>query len=79
MMFTKTLIVVNGMTGQEIPVQVEEGVKPQEILRQLGLPNYQLARVRNRQVLQPRCDVARVVGDRERLFAFAPMVVGGYS
>jgi len=77
-MITKTLIVVNGMTGQESPVQVEEGATPPDILRQLGLPNYQLARVRNRQVLQPRCDVARVVGDGERLFAFAPMVVGGH-
>jgi len=75
-MITKTLIVVNGMTGQETPVRVEEGATPANILSQLGLPNYQLATVKNRQVLQPGCDISRVVDDRERLFAFAPMVVG---
>lgn len=75
-MITKTLIIVNGMTGQETPLRVEEGATPANILSKLGLSNYQLAKVRNRQVLQPRCDVTRVVRDRERLFAFAPMVVG---
>jgi sulfur carrier protein ThiS len=75
-MITKKLIVVNGMTGQEMPVRVEEGATPADILKQIGLPNYQLATVRNRQVLQHSCDVSRVVDDRERLFAFAPMVVG---
>lgn len=75
-MFTKTLIVVNGLTGEETPMMVEEGATPTNILSKLGLSNYQLAKVKNRQVLQPRCDVTRVVKDRERLFAFAPMVVG---
>jgi len=75
-MFTKTLIIVNGMTGQETPIRVEEGATPADILNQLGLPNYQLATVRNRQVLQPGSDVSRTIDDRERLFAFAPMVVG---
>lgn len=75
-MITKTLIVVNGLTGQETPVRVEEGATPADILNQLGLPNYQLATVRNRQVLQPGSDVSRAVEDHGRLFAFAPMVVG---
>jgi sulfur carrier protein ThiS len=75
-MITKTLIVVNGLTGQETPVRVEEGSMPADILNKLNLPDYQLAKVKNRQVLPENCDVSRVVDDRERLFAFAPMVVG---
>jgi len=78
-MITKTLIVVNGMTGQEKLVSVGHGATPANILNQLGLSNYQLARVSNRQVLQPSCDVYHNTRDRERLFAFAPMVVGGES
>jgi sulfur carrier protein ThiS len=75
-MITKTFIVVNGMTGKETPVRVEEGTTPADILNRLGLPNYQLATVRNRQVLPSGSDVSRAVDDRERLFAFAPMAVG---
>lgn len=75
-MITKTLIVVNGMTGQEARVRVQEGATPADILKQLGLPNYQLARVSDRQVLKARTDISRTVQDGQRLFAFAPMVVG---
>lgn len=75
-MITKTLLVVNGLTGQETPVRVRQGTTPTNILRQLGMPNHQLARVKNRQVLRQNCDVSRVVEDRERLFAFAPLIVG---
>jgi hypothetical protein len=76
-MITKTLIVVNGMTGKESRIKVQEGTKPAEVLSKVGLPNYQLARVKDRRVLRPGCDLAREVRDCERLFAFAPMVVGG--
>ena len=76
-MITKTLIVVNGMTGKESRVKVQEGTKPADVLGKVGLPNYQLARVKDRRVLRPGCDLAREVRDCERLFAFAPMVVGG--
>ena len=75
-MITKTLIVVNGMTGQEARVRVQEGATAASILRQIGLPNYQLARVSDRQVLKRRTDVSRTVQDGQHLFAFAPMVVG---
>ena len=75
-MITKTLIIVNGMTGQEMPVMVESGATPANILSKVGLPNYQLARVKNRQVLRSDCDVTRVTGNHERLFAFSPMIVG---
>ena len=75
-MITKMLIVVNGMTGQEMPVKVEEGATPADVLNKLGLPDYRLATVRNRQVLQPGCDVSRTVEDQGRLFVFAPMEVG---
>jgi len=76
-MITKKLIVVNGMTGKESRIRVQEGTKPAEVLSKLGLPKYQLARVKDRRVLSPGCDLAREVRDCERLFAFAPMVVGG--
>ena len=78
-MITKTLIVVNGMTGKENRVRVQEGAKPIDLLSKVGLPNYQLARVKDRKVLRPGCNLAREVRDCERLFAFAPMVVGGVS
>jgi hypothetical protein len=46
-------------------------------VNRLGLDNYQLARVTDRQVLPQDHDVTRSVQSGERLFAFAPMVVGG--
>ncbi len=75
-MITKTLIVVNGMTGEENRVRVQERTKPADVVNELGLPNYQLARVKDRRVLQPGCDLSREVRDCERIFAFAPMRVG---
>jgi len=78
-MITKMLIVVNGLTGHETPVKVDEGATPANILSKLGLPNYQLARVKDRQVLSRNSDVSNLVENRERLFAFAPMSVGGRS
>lgn len=78
-MITKTLLVVNGLTGQETPVRIRQGTRPANILRQLGMPNYQLARVKNRQVLRQNCDVSRVIEDRERLFVFSPLEVGELS
>jgi sulfur carrier protein ThiS len=72
----KMILIINGMTGQETPIRVEEGATPVDILNKLGLPDYRLATVRNRQVLQPSCDVSRTIEDRERLFVFAPMEVG---
>lgn len=75
-MIEKTVFVVNGMTGQETLVKVQEGATPEHILKQLGLPNYQLARVSDRQVLKARTDISRTVQNGQRLFAFAPMVVG---
>jgi len=79
MIITKTLIVVNGMTGEESRVKVQEGTKPSDVLSKIGLPEYQLARVKNRQVIQPGCDLSREAGDCERFFAFSPMIVGGLS
>ena len=76
-MITKTLIVVNGMTGKESRIKVQEGTNPAAVLSKVGLPNYLLARVKDRRVLRPGCDLAREVRDCERLFAFAPMTVGG--
>lgn len=76
-MIEKTLFIVNGLTGQETPMLVEEGAAPSDILKQLGLPNYQLARVKDRRVLQRGRDVSRTVENGERLFAFAPIEVGG--
>jgi sulfur carrier protein ThiS len=78
-MITKMFLVINGMTGQETPVKVEEGATPADILKQLGLPNHQLARVKDRQLLRQNCDVSRVMRDGERLFAYAPIDVGGCS
>lgn len=75
-MIQKTLFIVNGLTGQETPVRVEEGATPANVLNKLGLPNYQLARVKDRRVLQTGRDVSHTVEDGERLFAFAPMAVG---
>ncbi|UCD56057.1 MAG: hypothetical protein JSV16_09395 [Candidatus Hydrogenedentota bacterium] len=75
-MITKTLLVVNGLTGQETPVRVRQGTTPANILRQLGMPNYQLARVKNRQILRQNCDVSRTIKDRERLIAFDKIEVG---
>ena len=75
-MITKTLIIVNGLTGQETPVKVEEGATPADILNKLGLPSYQLATVKNRQIIQRGSDVSRIVNDHDRLFAFAYMEVG---
>ncbi|MCX5653930.1 MAG: hypothetical protein NTY65_04685 [Planctomycetota bacterium] len=76
-MIEKTLLVVNGMTGQETRVKATEGTTPRAIVNRLGLDNYQLARVTDRQVLPQDHDVTRSVQSGERLFAFAPMVVGG--
>lgn len=76
-MIAKMFLVVNGMTGQETPVRVEEGATPADVLQQLGLPNHQLARVKDRKPLRSNCNVVQVVGDGERLFAYAPIDVGG--
>ena len=76
-MITKTLLIVNGLNGQETPVRIEEGATPTSIVRKLGLGGYNLARVKDRQVLRSNCNVVRVVGDGERLFAYAPIDVGG--
>jgi hypothetical protein len=76
-MIEKQLIVVNGMTGQETRLRAPEGTTPREIVARLGMENYQLARVADRRVLPQDHDVTRSVQSGERLFAFAPMVVGG--
>ncbi len=76
-MITKMFLIVNGLTGQETPVRVEDGATPAHILKQLGLPNHQLARVKDRQLLRQNCDVSRVVRDGERLFAYTHIDVGG--
>jgi sulfur carrier protein ThiS len=76
-MIEKQMIVVNGMTGQETRVKAPEGTTPREIVSRLGLADYQLARVTDRRVLPQDQDVTRSVQSGERLFAFAPMVVGG--
>jgi hypothetical protein len=65
------------MTGQETHVTAPEGTTPREIVARLGLDDYQLARVADRRVLPQDQDVTRSVQSGERLFAFAPMVVGG--
>ena len=78
-MITKRLVVVNGMTGQEMPIRVGQGATPANILSQLGFQEsgkHKLARVGNRHIFQPNCDVSRVVRDGERLFAFESMEVG---
>ena len=77
-MITKTLIIVNGLTGEEKRVRVDQGITVAKMLGQIGLPRYELARVKNRQVLRPNCDVSRVVANQERLFAFAPIEFGGH-
>jgi len=78
MIITKTLIVVNGMTGEESRVKVQEGTKPSDVLSKIGLPeNYWLLRVRDRRLLQPGCDLSREVRDCSRVFANAPIYVGG--
>ena len=76
-MMERRLVVVNGLTGQETQVKVTEGATTADVLRQLGLENYRLARVRDRRVLDGQSDVSRAAENGERLFAFAPMVVGG--
>jgi len=76
-MIERRLLVVNGMTGQETRVQASEGTTPREIVSRLGMPDYQLARVSDRRVLPQNQDVTQSVQNGERLFAFAPMVVGG--
>jgi len=73
----RTVIVVNGMTGQENHVKVRDGATPKDVLRQLNLGGYNLARVRDRKLLPRDLDISRNMRDRERLFAFAPMEVGG--
>lgn len=78
-MITKTLLVINGLNGQETPVRVEDGATPSSIVRKLGLGSYNLARVKDRQVLRSNCNVVRAVGEGERLFAYAPIDVGGAS
>jgi len=76
-MIAEKLIVVNGMTGQETPVKIQEGATPKEVLSNLGLQNYRLASVKNRHVFQPGQDISQAVQNGERLFAFAEMAVGG--
>lgn len=78
-MITKMFLIVNGLTGQETPVRVEDGATPAHILKQLGLPNHQLARVKDRQLLRRNCSISQVAMDGERLFAYAPIDVGGCS
>jgi hypothetical protein len=76
-MIERRLLVVNGMTGQETRVRAPEGTTPREIVSRLGMPDYQLARVSDRHVFPQNVDVTQSVQNGERLFAFAPMVVGG--
>jgi sulfur carrier protein ThiS len=76
-MTEKRLVIVNGMTGQETPVKVAEGATPADILGKLGLADCQLARIKDRQVLQPQSDLVRSVENGERMFAFSRMEVGG--
>ena len=76
-MIEKQVFIVNGLTGSETPIRVREGATPMDIVKKLGLPGYQLARVKDRQVLSSCCDVSRQVENKQRLFAFAPMTVGG--
>lgn len=76
-MIQKTLIVVNAQTGAETRLRATEGTTPSDIVAHLGLNDYHLARVRDRQVLPADRDVSPAVQDGERLFAFMPMEVGG--
>jgi sulfur carrier protein ThiS len=78
-MIEKVLIVVNGMTGQETPIKVASGATPAAVLGKLGFGGYQLARVKDRQILQDAANLDAVVAEGERLFAFAPMIVGGWA
>ena len=73
----KKLIVVNGMTGQEMPVKVLDEATPGNVVQELGLDGYSLARVSDRKPLQPTQVIGDQVRDGERLFAFSPMTVGG--
>lgn len=78
-MITRKLTVVNGLTGQQTPLQVGEGATPQQVLAKLGLDDYKLARVRDRMVLPESEDVARATQDGDLVFAFAKMEVGDES
>lgn len=78
-MSQRMLNVVNGMTGEEWRLRVAEGSTPSVVTGGIGLKDYSLARVSDRRVLAEDADVTREVQDGDRLFAFAPMVVGGGS
>ena len=75
-MIEKKVFIVNGMTGQTTPVKIDDKATPEDILNQVGLENLNLARVSDRHVLPPGCQVSSEVQNNDRLFAFAPMIVG---
>ena len=53
-MINKELTVVNGMTGKETCVKIDDRATPATILRQIGRPGCVLARVKNRRVILSR-------------------------